>query len=122
MEQDLVDSTIRVEPKKWNVNWEDSEGEGVFTVWIEKIEGYSVEDIKQDTILFNGTLPPEEIKILPRSGNEKEKIIQLKFKKKDGIQYLGELKPGEKKNINISGQLTDEKWFIGETEIEITGK
>ncbi|MCK4667975.1 hypothetical protein KAU33_14565 [Candidatus Dependentiae bacterium] len=122
MDQELIQSQIRVEPHKWNVNWEDMEGDGVFTVWIETIKGYSVEDVKQDTILLNGTLKPEDIKILPKSGNNKEKVLQLKFKKKDGIQYLGELKTGEKKTINISAQLTDEKWFVGETEIEIVGK
>ena len=121
LEQDLVSSSIRVEPHKWNVNWEDMEGDGVFTVWIDSVGGFSVEDIKQDTILFNGTLPPEEIKILPKSGNDKTKIIQLKFKKKDGILYLGELKSGETKTINISGQLNDEKWFIGETQVELVG-
>ena len=45
----------------------------------------------------------------------------MKFVKKEGISYLGELKSGDKKKISISGQFNDSKWFITEAEIELIG-
>ncbi|MDD3628010.1 MAG: hypothetical protein PHV06_11920, partial [bacterium] len=56
MEGQLLAADIDVNPDKWNLNWfRMANNEGVFTVWIEKLpDNYSVKDIKQETILFNG--------------------------------------------------------------------
>ena len=112
---------IEVNPDNWNLNWfHMAQDKGVFTVWIKEMpEGYSVNDIKQDTILMNGVLKPADVKIVGAEGKER---IEIKFSKREGISYIGYIESGSKKKINISGQLTDEKWFIGEAEIEITGK
>ncbi|MCK4667925.1 hypothetical protein KAU33_14310 [Candidatus Dependentiae bacterium] len=121
MEGQLVNLNIEVNPDKWNLNWfHMAQDKGVFTVWIKEMpEGYSVNDIKQDTILMNGVLKPTDVKIVGAEGKER---MEIKFSKREGISYIGYIESGSKKKINISGQFTDEKWFIGEAEIEITGK
>ena len=122
MEAELVSSSLIVEPHKWNTAWEKEQSDaGVFTVFLGNIDGYSVKDIKQDTVLFNGTLKPVSIKIRRRRKGMKGKVMVLKFKKKDGMEYLGIKEPGDIKKINISGQLNDDKWFHAEAEIEIKG-
>ncbi|MCK4643327.1 hypothetical protein KAU32_06795 [bacterium] len=122
MESELVSSSLIVEPHKWNTAWEKEQSDaGVFTVFLGNIDGYSVKDIKQDTVLFNGTLNPVDIKITGSHKDMKGKVMMLKFKKKDGMEYLGIKEPGDIKKINISGQLNDDKWFHAEAEVEIEG-
>ncbi|MCK4644239.1 hypothetical protein KAU32_11470 [bacterium] len=122
MENDLVNNSIIVEPHKWNTAWEKEQSDaGVFTVFLGNIDGYSVKDIKQDTVLFNGTLKPVDIKITGSHKDMKGKVMMLKFKKKEGMEYLGIKEPGDIKKINISGQLNDDKWFHAEAEVEIEG-
>ncbi|MDD3626063.1 MAG: hypothetical protein PHV06_01965, partial [bacterium] len=82
-------------------------------------DNYSVKDIKQETILFNGVLKPTDIKIVGAEGKER---MEIKFSKREGISYIGYIESGDKKVINISGQFSDDNWFYGEKEIEITGK
>ena len=72
-------------------------------------------------MLFNGTLKPVDIKITGSHKDMKGKVMMLKFKKKDGMEYLGIKEPGDIKKINISGQLNDDKWFHAEAEVEIEG-
>ncbi|MDD3627164.1 MAG: hypothetical protein PHV06_07580, partial [bacterium] len=121
MEGQLLAADIDFNPDKWNLNWfRMANNEGVFTVWIEKLPGnYSVKDVKQETILFNGVLKPTDIKIVGAEGKER---MEIKFSKREGISYIGHIESGDKKVINISGQFSDDKWFYGEKEIEITGK
>ncbi|MCK4644236.1 hypothetical protein KAU32_11455 [bacterium] len=122
MESELVNSSLIVEPHKWNTAWEKEQSDaGVFTVFLGNIDGYSVKDIKQDTVLFNGTLKPVNIKITGSHKDMKGKVMMLKFKKKEGMEYLGIKEPGDIKKINISGQLNDDKWFHAEAEVEIEG-
>ncbi len=122
MENELIPSQLIVEPHKWNAAWEKEQSDaGVFTVFLGNIDGYSVKDIKQDTVLFNGTLKPVDIKITGSHKDMKGKVMMLKFKKKDGMEYLGIKEPGDIKKINISGQLNDDKWFHAEAEVEIEG-
>ncbi|MDD3627523.1 MAG: hypothetical protein PHV06_09405, partial [bacterium] len=120
MESSLIPINIEVNPDKWNLNWFNmASDKGVFTVWIRGLpEGYSVKDIKPETILMNGVLDPVETKI---TGAEGKEMLEMKFSKREGISYIGEIKSGDKKKINISGQFNDGKWFTGNAEIEITG-
>ena len=122
MEQELVKGKMDVEPHKWNVNWEDHPNSGVLTVFLGNIEGYSVKAIDQDTVLYSGTLKPEKIKIVGGHKDMKGKVLMMKFKKSECIEYLGMAKSGETRKINISGQLKVGTWFYGETEVEIVGK
>ncbi len=119
MENELISGVLYVVPYYWDIAWEEQQDAGVFTVFLGDLKGYSVKKIKKETVLFNGTLKPVDIKIISKHKGMKGKVMRLQFNKKDGMEYLGIKEPGNMKKINISGQLIDGSWFYTEAEMEV---
>ena len=121
MENELVNINIGIFPGTWNLKYNHLKAhEDIVNVTIPGLPiGYSVNDIKQDTILLNGVVKPAEVFIVAGGHNNSLVII---FSKKEILSSLGNFKAEENKVLNISGQLSDGKWFYGENEIKLTGE
>jgi len=108
---------VQIQPKKWNLNWVDSEDEV-----IAKISGIGYDQITEGSVML---VSPEDQTVIDEIGSFDESIggtyFIAKFLQSEAIGLITDPIPGMNYNIRVEYELDGEILYLEDT-IEIVGK
>jgi hypothetical protein len=111
-----VQATVVIDPDKWNIQWLDvTSEEGYVNCYIGNVEGYSVADIRVESIKMNDVvLPAEYAQILNQHQSFQGNVLKLKFNKFEAIRSIRDVQQvevGKEYDIPVKGSLSNGKTF-----------